>query len=210
MRHFRLCDFERRLWTFPGGQNFSFPEPVRRNLLATAFTVFILPSLLCFTTVLTGTMGTPKRPVCRREVCLLWLTPVREAGERERLEKYLQSKLLASLSIEDTPRCIIREVRLCLCRQGEETEIFAREIVPPSCCRLLTARKQVAAIAVHEISVSRVIFPNMRSSERRAARACVSHTPFCTLHHGTCCSRFSGTIWLCRISSVSTEWCLMS
>ena len=55
MRHLKPCDLESRLCTFPGGQYFSFPEPVRRNRFATAFTVFILPSLLCFTTVLTGT-----------------------------------------------------------------------------------------------------------------------------------------------------------
>lgn len=38
------------LCTFPAGQYFSLPEPVRWNRLATAFTVFLFPSLLYFTT----------------------------------------------------------------------------------------------------------------------------------------------------------------
>ena len=83
----------------------SFPEPVLRNLFATAFTVFILPSLLCFTTVLTGTWGTAEQPVFRGGTGLS--VAVVDVGERERLEKYLQSVLL---SRDD---CIFLEKMLC-------------------------------------------------------------------------------------------------
>ena len=101
MRHLRLWDLERRLWTFPGGQNFSLPDPVRLNRLATAFTVFILPSLLCFTTVLAGTTGRARQPFCCGERILLRfraelrVSPAGRVEDKERLENCLQNTSLS-------------------------------------------------------------------------------------------------------------------
>ena len=144
MRHLRSWDLDMRLCTFPGGQNLSFPDPVLRNLFATAFTVFILPILLCFTTVLTGTSGNMQQPFSRGEREVLCLS--REefvgvagvldgGGVSDKVENCLQRSLLASLLY-------------CKCGLGKQEEMEIRGWVNQHNRRLLATRTQVETAAI--------------------------------------------------------------